>query len=192
MASGAMFSRSVATEAKGEAFLNRFIESRVKEFIFMPIRPGEGSVLHEIQKVHDVDYIFWDTSRPQKQCFAMEMKAEERYTGNLVWETSSNKGLRPGWGMTTKADYLAFVFLDKQRIYFVRVADMREYIKQNCEKLRVECKQNYATNGSLQNLTEFMLVPIERLGEFLGFRDEAFRGYDGSTGEFIKLEWPRK
>ena len=53
-----------------------------------------------------------------------EIKAEERFTGNLFLETWSNKVFayeyrRPGWMVTLGCDILLCYFLDKKRLYSI-------------------------------------------------------------------------
>jgi len=192
MKNRALFSESVAVEVRGDTLMNHFISNCPKGLVFLPIRPGaKESILHQVQRAHDVDYVFWDVSRLQKQVFTMEMKAEEKHTGNLVWETASDKGLRPGWGMITKADYLAFVFLDISRIYIVRVAEMREYIRSHRDTLRTGRRQNRNSNGEDLNITEFMLVPVHEIGKAVGWDRQVIRAFDCSGADTKELEAPR-
>jgi hypothetical protein len=156
------------------------------------MRPGvPTSVLHEIQIKHDIDYVFWDEGTPQKQCFTMEMKAEREHTGNIPWEIASDKGLSPGWGMTTKADFLAFVFLDISRIYLAKVPDLRECIRRHRNELRVGKRQNYSRSGDPLNLTEVLLVPVPLLGRFVNYNPQALRAYDCSGETPKEIEVPR-
>lgn len=57
-----------------------------------------------------------------------ELKAEEKHTGNIFFEVFSNRclssrddhaqyGIKPGWGISNRADLLIYHFLDKDIVY---------------------------------------------------------------------------
>jgi hypothetical protein len=89
----------------------------------------------------------------------VEVKTERKHTGNLFWEWWSNKSTkREGWGQTSPADELYYLFWDDGAGY--RIPDLQTVIwhvdyHKNDFQLVKQCKQTQ------DNDTWGYLIPIE-------------------------------
>lgn len=183
----AIWQDSRETERQGNALLLDFLSVLPRPINVWPIKPGmPDSILHLLQREFDTDYIYFPDD--DGIMYTLEMKAEEKHTGNLVWEIASDLGLSPGWGMKVKADYLLFVFLDLRRFYLCKTSVLREFIRENRERLHVRTRHNMSRDGRLLNITVFMLVPIAELIHYTKSDPHIFRAYDFSGKAPILLE----
>jgi hypothetical protein len=67
------------------------------------------------------------TRRPGVR-LTMEVKTEERHTGNLFLEVWSNRKTgRPGWMETCRSDVIGLLFLDREVCYVYDFARLREW-----------------------------------------------------------------
>lgn len=59
---------------------------------------------------------------------SIELKAEQKYTGNLYLESWSNRPRRtPGWMWTTQADYLFYFFCDTATLFIIEMKPLIEW-----------------------------------------------------------------
>lgn len=161
----ARFRKSNDTEARGKELLNRLAAKQRTGLCLKFIRPAtKDSCLLELQTKCDVDYFYWDGRGEyggvDAPTFTLELKAEERHTGNLTWETDSNLGVKPGWGMTSKADFFAFAFLDREIVYIVHAPTIRAYVQAHAHHLPVKMRHNQSETGEKLNTARFFLVPV--------------------------------
>lgn len=82
------------------------------------------------------DAIF--NSREDGRLFSVEIKAEQRWTGNLFLETWSNlttddrqqhanRGTNPGWLVKMRADLLFYYFLDVDRLFVIDMFKLKRW-----------------------------------------------------------------
>lgn len=102
-----------------------------------------------------------------RETVAVELKAEERTTGNLFLETWSNRRTgREGWIRTSRAVGLIYCFLDTESIYVAHMGRLQEWAttQLHCYPERVQQKH------SQSNETVGHIVPILRLSAEVGLR----------------------
>ncbi len=97
----------------------------------------------------------------------VELKAEQRTTGNLFLETWSNrKTQRPGWIRSSKAVGLLYLFLDTETLYVAHMGKLQEWATANLsrfpEKMQAKHQQENETVGHI--------VPVTRLSHEAGLR----------------------
>lgn len=121
-----------AVEQRGMDVLLPFLKLRIFEGHY--VLPKRGPISKAIQKDFG-DFLFnsdADTIR------SIELKIEEKYTGNLYLETWSNRnlenfksyaerGMNPGWFWTSKADFLGAYFLDTDDFYIASFFKLRRW-----------------------------------------------------------------
>lgn len=88
----------------------------------------------------------------------VEVKAEERFTGNLFWETWSNYPVRQGWGRTTPADELYYLFRNNNSAY--RISDLPTF-KWLIDYFEPTLKEISQSKYDQHNDTRGLLVPID-------------------------------
>ena len=103
----------------------------------------------------------------------IEVKTEEKWTGNLFFETVSNEGIdRAGWAFTSTADTFYYLFWDKAIAY--RIPDFQavmwnfDYCKNSFPE-RPHCKRIQ------HNKSKGKLVPIEWVMECYGASSFSFQ-----------------
>lgn len=89
----------------------------------------------------------------------VEVKAEERHTGNLFWEWVSNEGSnRDGWGKTTPADEIFYLFRDELIGY--RITDVQN-IKWLVDYYKTNFTKVFQNKYEQRNRTWGYLVPVD-------------------------------
>jgi hypothetical protein len=82
----------------------------------------------------------------------LELKTEERHTGNLFIETWSNKEhWNPGWIYTSLADYMLYHFLDREVCYVISMKALKKF-----------CFTTPGANKSTGRLTDYREVGQEK------------------------------
>lgn len=116
------FDRARTVEARAMTRLLPFLEEQSGgRFVIT----DKGRLAPYLQQVVG-DALF--NSRKNGALFSVEIKAEQRHTGNLFLETWSNRNLEcrdshamrggnPGWLYKLRADLLFYYFLDADRLY---------------------------------------------------------------------------
>jgi hypothetical protein len=113
------FTQTSAVEQKGLALLLPFLEARAFNGQIVNLR--KGTLAQTLQA--SFGDVMMNTDPDPDTVVAVEIKIEQRWTGNLFLETWSNRnlddkashaarGCSPGWVISTRADLLAFYFLD--------------------------------------------------------------------------------
>jgi hypothetical protein len=153
-----LFAQKLLVEEKSEAFILPLLKKRGWEISkHYPVRDARG------------DY---KITRGQ-ETFNIELKAEQRTTGNLFIEEFSNyapgeyapTGLSRttlGWFLTLKADLVIYHFLDTDKVYKLDLKELQArpnllYLKA-CER-----KQCQACDAGQQNATIGWCIPVELL-----------------------------
>jgi len=109
-------------------------------------------------RLRDVDFI-WTTSRGRYQ---IEVKTEQRFTGNVFLETVSNTSTgSTGWFESSAADYIAQGFLDDRRWYLYSLRDLRRAVEPIRRELKIARARTLAPRGGYR--TEGILLPIASL-----------------------------
>src|SRR5262245_63206324 len=68
------------------------------------------------------------TITQQLQKRSVELKAEQKFTGNLFLEVWSNRPARTlGWLFTSRADILAYYFCDRQELYTFPLPKLQDW-----------------------------------------------------------------
>ena len=98
---------------------------------------------------------------------SVEIKAEERHTGNLFLETWSNRHREtPGWMRTLDADFLFSYFLDQDSLYVLNFQKLRAWFSTAEPELHeVEQAKHQQLND-----TWGRLAPLSRLKREVGFK----------------------
>jgi hypothetical protein len=115
------FDRARLVEAEGLAILRPFLDERVNGRLIML---DKGPLARALQQSTG-DAIF---QCPQGRVWSVEIKVEEKHTGNLFLESWSNRNLEsvdvhvalgsnPGWMFKLKSDLLMYYFLDTDQLY---------------------------------------------------------------------------
>lgn len=123
-----------------------------------------------------------------KEFYALEVKAEERHTGNLFLETFSNGSCyKLGWMHTLRADWLLYHFLDKDVLYIIPFEPLKKWFflgigteKINIQGITKRIEKKYNRSGYQQypqvqqkkynqmNDTWGVIVPIDAIVEQIG------------------------
>jgi hypothetical protein len=176
------------------------VESRVMGRLLLPlighasdghfVRTDKGALARHLQlTVGDVLM-----NSVQGDLVALEIKAEVRYTGNLILELWSNRnlsdrrshaerGMNPGWMVHCRADWLLYYFESNGALYVIDLfalkqwafgaGDMRGHLFDYPERVQWKHAQLNETVGRI--------VPISDLQEALGRRIH-LRGLDDVLG----------
>jgi len=79
-------------------------------------------------------------------------------TGNLIFElVSVDTTGTPGWGLTSRADYLVYLIAKTDEVYFIRLPDLRQWVLSR----KSEFREVAADNGGYRTIS--LLVPLHRL-----------------------------
>lgn len=144
----------------------RGVEAQGHDFI----KPLLGKLLKEWMPTHmapkwyqrqNGDYV--GTTAKGGQFVTIELKTEQRTTGNLFLETWSNLrfgGSQPGWLHTLQAEWLWYSFLDEKAVYMMRHQTLWEWSMKHGNINRY--RQRMAISDQ-RNETYGHLVPVEDL-----------------------------
>lgn len=79
-------------------------------------------------------------------------------TGNLVFETVSvDTTGAPGWGLSSKAEYLVYLLAETKTVYLIRLPELRRWMLARAPKFR----EVTADNGAYRTLS--LLAPLREL-----------------------------
>ena len=121
--------------------------------------------------------------------FSIEVKAEDKHTGNLFIEEWSNRtSKRLGWLNTLTTDFLIYGFLDNETFYCMRFETLKTWMDKNRHTMTLtEQTQHYQDND-----TWGYLVNVERL-KSVGVISRIFkREPRGTILSGTKVERPKK
>lgn len=124
------FDDARTVEARSLLALRPFLEETQGSFVLT----GKGHLARHLQDTIG-DLLLNDR---QGRVWAVEMKAEQKWTGNLFLETWSNRNLedqanhaycgsKPGWLYHTQADLLFYHFLDVDRLVILNVFALKRW-----------------------------------------------------------------
>lgn len=109
--------------------------------------------------------------------YGLELKAEQKFTSNLFLEVWSNlPELNPGWMVTSRADWLAYFFVDNGHLYIINMRALQAWafgggdgkpgqIYRFPEKCQSAYNQLNYTVGRIVPISELQTakVPIKRI-----------------------------
>lgn len=128
------YSSACAVEARGQAILWPFVKERMArdgQFVLI----DKGPIAKHLQEtIGDLVY----NCRNDGGIRSIELKVEEKWTGNLFLETWSNYcvgdperraagGMNPGWIYKTTADYLWYYFLDEDYLFICNMGHLQRW-----------------------------------------------------------------
>jgi hypothetical protein len=118
-----------------------------------------------------------------ERIYSVEIKAEEKHTGNFFLETWSNKNLNdrnshaergsnPGWLSKLRSDLLMYYFLDKDILYIVDMFSLQQWAFGGGGSPASIYKFNEVPQGkySQANDTWGRIVPIRTIYEEVGLK----------------------
>jgi len=186
------FARACSVETQGRLILEPFLLQKADGRLVMF---DKGPMARALQETVG-DGVFSEAGR---QWF-VELKVEQRFTGNLFLETWSNRNLKsrdnhaslgsnPGWLLKLKADLLLYYFLDNDHLYAIDLFKLKRWAfalpGKNGNDGRIWDYREVEQGASVQrNDTRGRIVPIADLAVEPGFRllhprDIAFSSVDG-------------
>jgi hypothetical protein len=127
------------------------------------VQTDKGSLAFELQTMAG-DVLFNDS---KGNCVSVELKFEQRYTGNFFFEIWSNLDpLYPkvGWTKTLRSDKILYFFLDTYDLYIIDRPKLYTWLYiDGKERLYKTVQQS---KYSQLNKTVGLIVPIEDTAEF--------------------------
>lgn len=188
------FARTCSVETQGRSILEPFLVEKADGRLVMF---DKGAMARALQETVG-DGVFSENGR---QWF-VEIKTEQRFTGNLFLETWSNRNLKsrdnhaalgsnPGWLLKLKADLLLYYFLDNDHLYILDLFKLKRWAfalpgkSGNDGRLWDYCEVEQGATIQ-RNDTRGRIVPIADLAEEPGFRllhprDIAFASIGGKA-----------
>ncbi len=155
------FDAASKVEARSWEILRPFVE--VRSFDGRYVRTAKGRLARELQRtVGDVLY-----NHDDETVWSIEIKAEEKFTGNLFIERWSNRSrFTPGWLETLNCDLLLYHFLGNDSLYGYNFYKLRQWFYWG-ENGRHPAAHNYPQvkqrKYSQLNDTWGYLVPIDAI-----------------------------
>lgn len=124
------FDKARAVEAKAMAVLLRFLEERADQYVLT----AKGPMAKHLQEIYG-DIVF---SSKDNRCWTVEVKAEQKWTGNFFLETWSNRNLdspashaergsNRGWLEKLRSDLLWYYFIDADRLYIFNLLKVKRW-----------------------------------------------------------------
>ena len=126
------FDDACRVELRSMTVLTPFLRGKAKDGQF--VVASKGKLAPYLQEAVG-DALF---NAKSGDIWSVEIKAEERYTGNLFLETWSNRNLEdaashtvrgsnPGWLYKSRAELLFYHFLDSDRLYVISMYRLRRW-----------------------------------------------------------------
>lgn len=125
------FRNAKLVEAEGLAILRPFLDEQSNGRLVML---DKGPLARALQQTTG-DCVF---QCPKGRAWSVEIKTEEKHTGNLFLESWSNRNLEnadeqgllgssPGWMLKLRADLLLYYFLDTDTLYALDFFKLRQW-----------------------------------------------------------------
>ena len=151
-------------EAEGEKVFLDVVASRFPSVAAFPLKESAWMTEEHKEAVKDLqqrygDYFVCHAAGPDFAAPAfVDLKVEQRFTGNFFVETWSNYPVNPGWLSKSKATGIVYVFLRPEpSVFLFGLPAMRRYVAQNRGTLKEVIQRQHEQN----NETRGLLVPIE-------------------------------
>jgi hypothetical protein len=161
------FESASLVAVKSWQILQPLIESRAYEGRY--VVTSKGRLAKELQ-VSIGDLLFNSDS---ETIWSVELKAEQRSTGNLFLEVWSNRSqFNPGWMWKLNADLLLYHFLDSDELYSVNFQRLKRWFHGCDHRGRPPSSlYQHVEQGKYQqrNDTWGVLVPLSAIDEAIGF-----------------------
>jgi hypothetical protein len=163
------FARGREIEAAGNVILLPYLRERADGALVLT---NKGTLAKWLQEsVGDV------LMNVEERLFAVELKCEQAFTGNLfleVWsnrnlerrESHAERGQNPGWMFKSRADLLLTYFLDVDRLYSVDLFVLKQWFFGHGDSMGAIHRPHFApkrTRSDQLNDTFGSCVPIELL-----------------------------
>lgn len=145
-----MYLDNLATEAAGTQIL-------IDYFIRRGIKP---EIITDSKRQRTIGDLIVETTRGTT---TVELKIEERHTGNIFIETFSNREFgKLGWLHTSQSDYIIFYFRDQDRLYGMSLPSLRHWLL-NQKDGTLDRYREIRVKSSHPNDTYGRPVPISHL-----------------------------
>lgn len=171
------FDSARRVETKGLAILLPYLRDRAHDGQL--VVTSKGTLAPFLQGIIG-DAVF---NSDAETMWTVEIKVEERHTGNLFLEFWSNRNLRAkgehaergqkvGWMVSQRADLLFYYFLDADRLYVFDLFKLKRWFFGHDDRqpalhnFRLVSQSRYVQ----RNDTCGYLVPLDVLGREVGFR----------------------
>lgn len=153
------YRQSVDVDRAGREMVRPLLESWV--------RPG-CPILDTNEAAQSSGWQLWigDFILPHRdgKIYGVEVKTEQRFTGNLMYEEWSNLSWdrsRPGWAVTCRADWLVMAYLDVRAAFVIPLEPLWAWSLLFDNARRYGSKAPHvSTNGGQRNLTAGPCVPF--------------------------------
>jgi hypothetical protein len=180
------FDKSLAVEAEGLRVLTPYLER-----LAIPgtvLVPTEGHWM--LQKLVG-DFILRDGEVTK----TIEVKVEERHTGNLFLETWSNRSRHtPGWMYTCRSMFLWYYFIDQATLYTMPMRSLRNWAFGSGDSAGgIYAYPERKTSCDQMNDTWGRVVPVARLiASCQGFLGPINPGHDAIINEALRNQLTRR
>lgn len=155
------FVQACRVEDRSWDLLEPYLKARSFDGRF--VRTSKGPLSLELQK--SVGDALVNTDR--QTVYGIEVKAEERHTGNLFLERWSNRSrFTPGWFETLSTDLLWCHFLDQDVVYEMAFGRLRQWLYWHTGRGHPKCHTfELAKQGKYEQLNDTWgyLVPLREL-----------------------------
>jgi hypothetical protein len=147
------FQRQLEQGQEGEKFLDGFFSPDWRIEAATPVQQRQG-----------IDRVF--THRANGRALTVEYKTDVKagMTGNAFVETESvSAGHKPGWALSSRADYLVYYIPEPATVYIIRMVDLRRQLPiwKARHRTRQVSNVGYVTTGILVPLSELERIAIE-------------------------------
>ena len=99
---------------------------RERAYLGQVVTTFKGRMAEELQR--SAGDLLYNPANDSDRIVAVEVKGENRFTGNFFLEYWSNRSrLTPGWMLTLRADLLCYVFNDVQRAFVISLPKLQNW-----------------------------------------------------------------
>lgn len=179
------FIAACRVEDRSWEVLEPYLKTRAFDGRF--VRTAKGPLSLELQK--SVGDVLVNSDR--LSVTGIEVKAEERYTGNLFLERWSNRScFTPGWFETLRTDLLWCHFLDKDVVYEIGFQRLRQWLYWHTGRGHPKCHTFVlAKQGKYEqkNDTWGYLVPVRELRDSSLIRREFHPEFESRQRDMLAV-----
>jgi len=160
------FEEACAIERKGVRAVSRFLKRAAYDGRFVWLL--KGRMARHLQATVGDAIVNTD----ERTFWTVEVKTEQRYTGNLFIETWSNRDFKRGWLFSLRADLLLYYFLDRDELYILPLPRLQAWASDgDIESARLMQFRLVAQKARKQlNETCGHIVPLSVLRREVGYR----------------------
>lgn len=150
---GDIYRRNIDVEALGKPICAAFLKSRAENIEVTPTPFGKEKspqrrARHRAIQDTCADFLVRRPCKDEPLCdfemFRIEDKTEEKsgWTGNLFLETVRGRSAGPGWFLASPAEYVVYMFLDIQLLYYFALPILREWLLVEIDEERSTADHN--------------------------------------------------